>query len=112
MWGGTWILLLLPDVLLYWSGYSVQAAVRFKAVLFTAVIALLITTAKSRRFRMAAIAFLALNQLIWTGYVVYFGQALSPEHLMLFQHEAADTLHWRVRRLAHSAAVADYAVGG
>jgi len=117
VWGGTWILLLLPDVLLYWSGYSVQAAVRFKAVLFTAVIALLITTAKSRRFRMAAIAFLALNQLIWTGYVVYFGQALSPEHLILFQHEAADTiigvladwrtlLPWLITLLAGSAALA------
>ena len=117
LWIATWALLLLPDVLLYWSGYSVQAAVSAKALLFTAVIALLITTARSRRFRMAAIAFLALNQLIWTGYVVYFGQALSPEHLILFQHEAADTiigvladwrtlLPWLLTLLAGSAALA------
>ena len=67
--------------------------ISFKAILFTAaVVALLISTAKSRRFRMAAIAFLVLNQIIWTGYVVYFGQALSPEHLLLVQHEATDTV--------------------
>ena len=66
---------------------------------------------------MAAIAFLALNQLIWTGYAVYFGQALSPEHLILFQHEAADTvigvladwrslLPWLITLLAGSAVLA------
>ena len=92
LWAASWLLLFLPDLLLYWSGYSVQAAVRFKAILFTAVAALLISTAKSRRFRMAAIAFLVINQLIWTGYAVYFGQPLSPEHLLLVQYEAADTL--------------------
>ena len=92
LWASSWLLLFLPDLLLYWSGYSVQAAVKFKAILFTAVAAALISTAKSRRFRMAAIAFLVVNQLIWTGYVVYFGQALSPEHLLLVQYEAADTL--------------------
>ncbi len=101
VWLATWALLLLPDVLLYWSGYAVEAVSGFKAILFAAVVALLITTAKSRRFRVAVIAFLVLNQIIWTGYVVYFGQALSPEHLMLFQHEAADTVigvlaDWRV----------------
>ncbi|GAF69264.1 unnamed protein product, partial [marine sediment metagenome] len=26
LWVATWILLLLPDLLLYWSGYSVEAA--------------------------------------------------------------------------------------
>jgi glucan phosphoethanolaminetransferase (alkaline phosphatase superfamily) len=92
LWAASWLLLFLPDILLYWSGYSVQSAVRFKAILFTAVAALLISTAKSRRFRMAAIAFLVINQLIWTGYAVYFGQPLSPEHLLLAQYEAADTL--------------------
>ena len=101
VWLASWALLLLPDVLLYWSGYAVEAVSGFKAILFAAVVALLITTAKSRRFRVAVIAFLVLNQIIWTGYVVYFGQALSPEHLMLFQHEAADTVigvlaDWRV----------------
>jgi hypothetical protein len=101
LWLATWALLLLPDVLLHWSGYAVQAATSLKATLFAAIIALLICTAKSRRFRLAVIAFLALNQLIWTGYVVYFGQALSPEHLILFQHEATDTLigvlaDWRI----------------
>ena len=101
LWAASWALLLLPDVLLYWSGYAVEAVSGFKAILFAAVVALLITTAKSRRFRVAVIAFLVLNQIIWTGYVVYFGQALSPEHLMLFQHEAADTVigvlaDWRV----------------
>ena len=40
--------------LLYWSGYPVNAAISLKAILFAAGIALLITTAKSRRFRMAA----------------------------------------------------------
>jgi glucan phosphoethanolaminetransferase (alkaline phosphatase superfamily) len=92
LWAASWLLLFLPDLLLYWSGYSVSAAVRFKAILFTAFAALLISTAKSRRFRMAAIAFLVINQLIWTGYAVYFGQPLSPEHLLLVQYEAADTL--------------------
>ena len=92
LWAASWLLLFLPDLLLYWSGYSVQSAVRFKAILFTAVAALLISTAKSRRFRMAAIAFLVINQLIWTGYAVYFGQPLSPEHLLLVQYEATDTL--------------------
>ena len=92
LWAASWLLLFLPDILLYWSGYSVQSAVKFKAILFTAVAALLISTAKSRRFRMAAIAFLVINQLIWTGYAVYFGQPLSPEHLLLVQYEAADTL--------------------
>jgi glucan phosphoethanolaminetransferase (alkaline phosphatase superfamily) len=88
----TWLLLLLPDILLYWSGYPVQAAVRTNAIVFTALAALLISTSKSRRFRLGAIAFLVVNQLIWTGYVVYFGQALSPEHLLLVQYEATDTL--------------------
>jgi len=88
----SWLLLFLPDLLLYWSGYSVEAAVRFKAVLFTAVAALLISTAKSRRFRLAAVAFLVVNQIIWTGYAVYFGQPLSPEHLLLVQYEATDTM--------------------
>jgi hypothetical protein len=57
LWAASWLLLFLPDLLLYWSGYSVEAAVRFKAILFTAVAALLISTAKSRRFRLAAVAF-------------------------------------------------------
>lgn len=92
LWVATWLLLLLPDLLLYWNGYAVEAAVKLKAILFTAAAALLISTAKSRRFRMAVIAFLVINQIVWTGYVVYFGQALNPEHLLLVQHEAADTL--------------------
>ena len=92
IWAASWLLLFLPDLLLYWSGYSVEAAVRFKAMLFTAVAALLISTAKSRRFRLAAVAFLVVNQIIWTGYAVYFGQPLSPEHLLLVQYEATDTM--------------------
>jgi glucan phosphoethanolaminetransferase (alkaline phosphatase superfamily) len=88
----TSILLLLPDILLYTSGYPVEAAIRLKAILFTAVVALLISTAKSRGFRIGAVAFLVANQLIWTGYVVYFGQVLSPEHLLLVQYEMTDTL--------------------
>ena len=92
IWAASWLLLFLPDLLLYWSGYSVEAAVRFKAILFTAVAALLISTAKSRRFRLAAVAFLVVNQIIWTGYAVYFGQPLSPEHLLLVQYEATDTM--------------------
>jgi glucan phosphoethanolaminetransferase (alkaline phosphatase superfamily) len=91
LWIATWALLLLPDFLLYWSGYSVEAAIKFKPWLVAGIIALLVSTAKSRRFRMAVIAFLVLNQIVWTGYVVYFGQALSPEHLLLVQEEAADT---------------------
>jgi len=83
--------LLLSDFLLYWSGYSVAAAIKPKPLLFAAGIAMLITTTKSRRLRMAVIAFLVLNQLIWTGYVVYFGRALSPEHLLLIQLEIDDT---------------------
>ena len=92
LWAASWLLLFLPDLLLYWSGYSVEAAVRVKAILFTAVAALLISTAKSRRFRLAAVAFLVVNQIIWTGYAVYFGQPLSPEHLLLVQYEATDTM--------------------
>ena len=92
LWAATWILLMLPDVLLYLSGYSVLAAIKLKSILFAGLVGLLITTAKSRRFRMAAIAFLVLNQTIWTGYVVYFGQPLSPEHLLLAPYEAADTV--------------------
>ena len=91
LWIITWILLLLPDFLLYWGGYAVEAAVKIKPLVYAAIIALLISTAKSRGFRMAAIAFLVLNQIIWTGYVVYFGEALSPEHLLLVQQEANDT---------------------
>jgi hypothetical protein len=30
IWISTWVLLLLPDLLLYWSGYPVAAAGRFK----------------------------------------------------------------------------------
>ena len=92
VWAASWLLLLLPDLLLYWSGYPVIAAVRFNAILFTAVVALLISTAKLRGFRIGAIALLVINQLIWTGYVVYFGQPLSPEHLLLVQYEMTDTL--------------------
>ncbi|MGH9809239.1 MAG: hypothetical protein ACRD9W_18635, partial [Terriglobia bacterium] len=117
LWLATWALLLLPDLLLYWRGYPVNAATSPKAILFAAGIALLITMAKSRRFRMAAIVFLAVNQIIWTGYVVYFRQALSPEQLLLVQHEAADTvlgvwddwqslLPWLVALLAGTAALA------
>jgi glucan phosphoethanolaminetransferase (alkaline phosphatase superfamily) len=117
LWVATWILLLLPDFLLYFSGYSVEAAVKLKALVFAAIIAFLVTTAKSRRFRMAAIAFLVVNQIVWTGYVVYFGEALSPEHLLLVQHEARDTilgvldgwrslLPWLLTLLAGGAALA------
>ena len=87
----TLILLFLPDLLLYWQGYSVTAAASLKQLFYALVIALLISTVKLRKFRMAAITFLVLNQIIWTGYVVYFGQALSPEHLLLVQYEANDT---------------------
>jgi glucan phosphoethanolaminetransferase (alkaline phosphatase superfamily) len=92
LWVVTWVLLLLPDFLLYWNGYAVEAAVKIKPLVYAAIIALLLSTAKSRSFRMAAIAFLVLNQIIWTGYVVYFGEALSPEHLLLVQEEANDTV--------------------
>ena len=92
LWVVTWILLLLPDFLLYWNGYAVEAAIKIKPLVYAAIIALLLSTAKSRSFRMAAIGFLVLNQIIWTGYVVYFGQALSPEHLLLVQQEANDTV--------------------
>jgi glucan phosphoethanolaminetransferase (alkaline phosphatase superfamily) len=117
LWLATWALLLLPDLLLYWRGYPVNAATSSKAILFTAGIALLITMAKSRRFRMAAIAFIAVNQIVWTGYVVYFRQALTPEQLLLVQHEATDTvlgiwdgwrslLPWLVTLLAGTGALA------
>jgi len=79
-WIATWLLLLLPDIGLYWAGYAVQAAAKPKQLLIAGLIALLITTAKSRSFRLAAIAFLLINQLVWTGYVVYLGESLSPEH--------------------------------
>jgi glucan phosphoethanolaminetransferase (alkaline phosphatase superfamily) len=90
-WIATWLLLLLPDIGLCWSGYAADAATKTKELLLAGLISLLITTAKSRRFRMAAIAFLLINQLIWTGYAVYFGEALSPEHLLLVQQEVSDT---------------------
>jgi glucan phosphoethanolaminetransferase (alkaline phosphatase superfamily) len=92
LWVVTWNLLLLPDFLLYWNGHAVEAAIKIKPLVYAAIIALLLSTAKSRSFRMAAIGFLVLNQIIWTGYVVYFGQALSPEHLLLVQQEANDTI--------------------
>jgi glucan phosphoethanolaminetransferase (alkaline phosphatase superfamily) len=88
----TFVLLLLPDLLLYWNGYPVEAVVHFKAIAFAALCALLISTAKSRIFRIGAIALLVVNQIVWTGYVVYFGRPLSPEHLLLVQYEASDTL--------------------
>jgi glucan phosphoethanolaminetransferase (alkaline phosphatase superfamily) len=91
VWIPTWLLLVLPDIGLYWSGYAVDAATKTKQLLLAGLIALLITTAKSRSFRMSAIAVLLINQLIWTGYVVYFGEALSPEHLLLVQQEVNDT---------------------
>ena len=91
LWAATWGLLVLPDLLLHWSGYAVEAAVKPKQLVFAGVIALLISTAKSRRFRITAIAFLLINQIIWTGYVVYFGEPLSPEHLFLVQEEVDDT---------------------
>jgi glucan phosphoethanolaminetransferase (alkaline phosphatase superfamily) len=117
LWAATWVLLLLPDVLLHWSGYAVEAAGKPKQLLFAGLIALLITTAKSRSFRMAAIAFLLINQVVWTGYVVYFGEALSPEHLLLVQEEVDDTalgalaewrslLPWLVALLAAGAVLA------
>jgi glucan phosphoethanolaminetransferase (alkaline phosphatase superfamily) len=117
LWVATWVLLLLPDFALYWCGYDVQAAVKLKPLLYAAIIALLISTAKSRRFRLGVIAFLALNQIIWTGYVVYFGEALSPEHLLLVQEEASDTvlgalaewkalLPWLIALLAGAAVLA------
>src|SRR5262245_28500542 len=91
IWVATWVLLLLPDLLLYWSGYPVAAAVRFKPWLAAAIIALLLSTARSRRFRMVAVALLALNQIVWTGYVVYFGEPLRPEHFLVFREETTDT---------------------
>jgi hypothetical protein len=54
LWVAIWILLLLPDFLLYFSGYSVEAAVKLKALVIAAIIAFLVTTVKSRRFRMEA----------------------------------------------------------
>ena len=95
LWVATSILLLLPDFLLYWSGYSVTAALHDKPRIVALVLALLISTTAWRNFRMAAITFLALNQLIWTGYVVYFGKPLSPEHLLVFTMEVSDTF-WGV----------------
>src|SRR5262245_17161815 len=91
IWVATWVLLLLPDLLLYWSGYPVVAAVRFQPWFAAAIIALLLSTARSRRFRMVAVALLALNQIVWTGYVVYFGEPLRPEHLLVFREETTDT---------------------
>lgn len=116
LWVATWFLLLLPDIALYWGGYAVQAATKPKQLLVAGLIALLITTAKLRSFRIAAIAFLLINQLVWTGYAVYFGEALSPEHLLLVQEEASDTalgalaewrslLPWLVGLLAIGAAL-------
>jgi glucan phosphoethanolaminetransferase (alkaline phosphatase superfamily) len=92
VWIATWLLLLLPDFALYWSGYAVEAATKLKQLLFAGLVALLITTAKSRSFRLAAIAFLLVNQIVWIGYVVYFGEPLSPEHLLLVQEEVDDTV--------------------
>jgi glucan phosphoethanolaminetransferase (alkaline phosphatase superfamily) len=40
---------------------------------------------------MTAVALLALNQIVWTGYVVYFGEPLRPEHLLVFREETTDT---------------------
>src|SRR5215510_12689314 len=91
IWVATWALLLLPDLLLYWSGFPVVAAARVKPWLAAAIIALLVSTAKSRRFRMTVVGLLALNQIVWTGYVVYFGEPLRPEHLLVFREETADT---------------------
>lgn len=85
IWVATWVLLLLPDLLLYWSGYPVVAAVRFEPWFAAAIIALLLSTARSRRFRMVAVGLLAFNQIVWTGYVVYFGEPLRPEHLLVFR---------------------------
>jgi glucan phosphoethanolaminetransferase (alkaline phosphatase superfamily) len=91
VWLATWALLLLPDLLLYWSGFPVVAAVRLKPWLTAAIIALLLSTARSRRFRMVAVGLLALNQIVWTMYVVYFGEPLRPEHLLVFREEKTDT---------------------
>jgi hypothetical protein len=67
-WIATWLLLLLPDIGLYWAGYAVQAAAKPKQLLIAGlIVSLLITTAKSRSFRLAAIAFLLINQLGWPG---------------------------------------------
>jgi hypothetical protein len=52
LWLATWLLLVLPDVLLHWFGYAVEAAVKAKPIVFAGVIALLLSTAKSRSLSM------------------------------------------------------------
>lgn len=86
------LLLIVPDVLLGRLGYATEGAARPKTYLFVAVIALILTSMASRRARLWTIAFLVVNQLIWTGCAVYFGTALRPEQLLLARYEVSDTV--------------------
>lgn len=85
-------LLLVPDFYLARSGLALDGATRPKFLFLVAAVALVLTSMSSRRARLWTLAFLVVNQVIWTGCAVYFGKALGPEQLLLARYEVGDTI--------------------
>ncbi len=90
--GLTFALFLLPDLIQARTSDAIQPLSKTTPIIILAVAAALATAAASRRVRMAFLAFLVFNQIIWLGCLAYFGQIMTPDQFLLAPQESKDIL--------------------
>lgn len=87
----TIIFLVLPDFLLGPMHGQLLQLYDPEGWISVIVVGVCLTHIASQSVRLAAISFVAINQVIWLGCYAYFGDILRPEHLMLLVFEVDDT---------------------
>ena len=88
----TFALLLLPDLIQARSSEAIQPLSKTTPIIILAAAAALATCAASRRVRLAFLAFLVFNQIIWLGCLAYFGQIMTPDQFLLAPQETKDIM--------------------
>lgn len=88
----TFLLLLAPDLIAARSSTAIAPLSKSTPILILAIASALLTLAPSRRVRMAFIAFLVFNQVIWLGCLAYFGQIMTPDQFLLAPFETKDIM--------------------
>lgn len=88
----TYILLFIPDLFLFAADYRTTGFKRSTAIVTIIIVASLLAVMKRSPLKTFLIFAICIQQAIWCGSIVYFGDILTPDKLLLSTLEHQDVL--------------------
>lgn len=85
-------LFLVQDISLVGLGYYLTSPYHTATYVSIVLLSLVLCVMSSGSFKLALLAIICLCQFIWVGSIMYFGDVLRPEQLILAGPEFADTV--------------------